>query len=71
MANDAPRRAHPEADSAENGELVPTTGDEIEEAIDDADHHERHQTSSGDAFGLRTDVGGDDRDRPLRSDACE
>jgi hypothetical protein len=50
-----PRRTHPDADTAENGEIVADTPADIADAIDDAQRLENHRTEADDAFGMRGD----------------
>ena len=45
--------AHPDAASAENGEIVPSTPQDINDARDDAQHQQHRQQRAADAAGMR------------------
>ena len=53
MAEGSPRRAQPNASSADNGEIVPSSPQDVEDAMEDADNQQGHSRPSGDAFGMR------------------
>jgi hypothetical protein len=55
MTQHVPRRTHPDADTAENGEIVADTPADIADATDAAHRLENHRRDADDAFGMRGD----------------
>lgn len=53
MVEGSPQRAQPNASSADNGEIVPSSAEDVDDAMEDAQDQQRHRRRAEDAFGMR------------------